>query len=314
MTHEDKKRLSAEQHYLEELLEGAGDLASTLTMRSLQLRLNELVEEQQTLETSGTDPARVTLTFRGDPVVGTHGIFAQFASNALTAFINAVSAVGASMRRGLKPDGRLPDRLHYRFLVTGVARSSFGFVLEEVPTSTQQGLGLDIPTPAAQALERTLDILDASKSEDEEAVSETIADLDSRAVNAVRLFVKRLDIGSAHGSLEADDRQIVFTSVRDVRAARAMLDRRNVSTQSETLAGIFLGALPDDRRFEFEVETLGVIKGGIDKSVDDPIRFNKKAGSPAQINVQVTRVGSASRKYVLLADPVFGDSPASTAT
>lgn len=218
------------------------------------------------------------------------------------------------MRRGLKPDGRLPDRLHYRFLVTGVARSSFGFVLEEVPTSTQQGLGLDIPTPAAQALERTLDILDASKSEDEEAVSETIADLDSRAVNAVRLFVKRLDIGSAHGSLEADDRQIVFTSVRDVRAARAMLDRRNVSTQSETLAGIFLGALPDDRRFEFEVETLGVIKGGIDKSVDDPIRFNKKAGSPAQINVQVTRVGSASRKYVLLADPVFGDSPASTAT
>lgn len=307
MRHESKKRLDAEQKYLEDLLHSAGDHSGSLSMRSLQQRLNEVTTQLEEHAVPRAEPARVTLTFRGDPVVGAYGIFAQFASNALTSFTNAVSAVGASMRRGLKPDGRLPDRLHYRFLVTGVARSSFGFVLEEVPTTSQPTLELDVPTPASEALNRTLDILDASRAVDEEAVSEAISDLDSRAVNAVRLFVKRLDIGSAHGALVSNDRQIVFSTVREVKAARAILDRNNVSTEAQVLTGTFLGALPEQRRFEFMVADVGVIRGSIDKSVDDPVRFNQHSGSRARISVKVTRVGSAPRKYVLLEEPVFVD-------
>lgn len=211
------------------------------------------------------------------------------------------------MGRGLKPDGRLPDRTLYRFLVTGVARSSFGFVLEEVPVSSQPTLDLEVQSPAAEALARTLDILDASRAVDEEAVSEAISDLDSRAVTAVRLFVKRLDIGSAHGALTSDDREIVFASVREVRAARAILDKSNVSSHTDVLSGIFLGALPDQRRFEFLVDDVGVIRGAIDKSVADPVRFNKHSGARADIQVHVTRVGSAARKYVMLNEPSFAE-------
>ena len=122
----------------------------------VQSRL-DVESELSSVAAPNREPARARLTFRGRPVVGQHGIFAEFGAKATSAFADAVAKVAAGLSGPLASMGPIPNRDESRLLITGTALGSFGFELEEMPIGDQLDFGED--TSPGKALELTQNLL-----------------------------------------------------------------------------------------------------------------------------------------------------------
>lgn len=63
---------------------------------SLAARLESVEQALAEAKPDEREPARVRLTFKGRPVIGSHGIFAEFGMKAVNGFTEAVAAMAAS--------------------------------------------------------------------------------------------------------------------------------------------------------------------------------------------------------------------------
>jgi hypothetical protein len=78
MRNTDIAQLRSELEYLKSLLGQMPD-SEVLNKKSLQYRMSQVESELKGLENIWMrEPARAIVRFKGDPVVGTHGIFAKF--------------------------------------------------------------------------------------------------------------------------------------------------------------------------------------------------------------------------------------------
>jgi len=264
-------------------------------LREIQVLLGEqaLLAEQPTRE-----PVRARLTFRGRPIVGSHGVFAEFGASAVSAFAKAVASVGASMRRPLGSRGQLPMKEDFGLLITGTATGSFGFDLEE---AAQANLEL-FPTqsPLEVAVEQTQGILRATTGNDDE-LAEALAEVDPRAVEAVRSFLGELVGNEAVCTLEFHGEVFRFSDVAQVQRCSARLEQDNIRESDDEKRGRFLGVLPNRRSFEFMVEDgEEVIVGKISGDLEDPARINEVLNQPVVAQLHARKVGSSKPRYLLL--------------
>ena len=128
------------------------------------------------------EPARVQLTFKGRPVIGSHGIFAEFGMKAVNGFAESVTAMAASLIAPLAAMGPIPNRDQHQLLSTNTAFGSFGFELEEHRTGQ---LTLGDGSAVAQALDRTQSLLRGSQGTDDE-LADSAAEANRRALDKVR--------------------------------------------------------------------------------------------------------------------------------
>jgi hypothetical protein len=82
---------------------------------------------------------KVWLTFRGEPVWGSHGIIADFGSRAVGAFSEAVTTIAAGLTDNLQDKGPIPEKQKNQLLITGIAVGSFGFEFE-LPERENEGV------------------------------------------------------------------------------------------------------------------------------------------------------------------------------
>lgn len=248
------------------------------------------------------EPAKVRLTFVGRPVVGTHGILADFGMKAVSGFSDAVAAVAASLNAPLRAMGPIPNRDQNQLLITSTALGSFGFELEELQAPQLQ---LQEPSLVEQALERTQALLQASTQADDEVLADSAAELDRRAVDKVRAFVGTLADNEALCALQFKGRVFRFESAADVQRSIERMSEANLHESVEELRGYFEGALPYKRRtFEFLVEgTQDVVVGRFGPGVEHPEEINRHLRVPCTIRVGVTRVGQGRPRYLLLESP-----------
>ena len=96
MNRQDYNYLLAEQTQLRKMLEKipVADVIDRMSIESRLQGVERLLSEFT--EVQIREPARVKLTFRGQPVVGSYGIFADFGAAAVSKFIDAVASVAAS--------------------------------------------------------------------------------------------------------------------------------------------------------------------------------------------------------------------------
>src|SRR6266481_6094037 len=95
----DQERLSAELAALEGMLtELVG--ADYLTRIGLESRRNELRENLARLQDKGETQARIALFFGGDPVVGSEGVRARFATDAVGSFQDLLTNVWGLSQEG----------------------------------------------------------------------------------------------------------------------------------------------------------------------------------------------------------------------
>lgn len=300
-------QLQAERGALERLL---ADLPPDRMIERLGLeaRKSEVEAALAAVPEPPREPVRVNLTFRGKPVVGSHGIFAEFGATALGAFSDAVAALGASQFGSLGTRGVLPGRDEFRLLVTGTALGSFGFQLEEA-TTDELSLFPD-QSPVEPAIRQAKAIMNASLGTDDD-LSEALAETDPRAIDALRKFLEALARNEATCTLEYEDDVFRFADVEQVRRSLARLGQDNIRESDERLAGEFLGVLPHRRTFEFKIAaTEEIIAGKVGPDIEDAASINQALDQTVTIHVHSRRVGEGRARFVLLGYSRAGQAPA----
>lgn len=303
------RRLQAEQKAIANMLAEIPE-DRVIDRISLEARMRSVEEELASQPPPERQPVRARLTFRGRPVVGHHGMFAEFGATAVAGFVKAVSSIGAAADQPLGARGQLPNQDDFRLLITGTALGSFGFELEE---AAQEDLTLfPAESPLESAIARTQAIMRATLESDEE-LTETLADVDPRALDALRTFLDELANAEAVCTLEFRDQVFRYADVAQLRGSAARLRQDNIHEKDLTLTGRFLGVLPEHRRFELRLAESGeVISGRIGKHIDDAARINESLGQPVNAVVHTQRVGQGTPRYTLIAYMPAEQPPASS--
>lgn len=299
MTHSDVAYLLGEKTELERMLAESPEDA-VLDRASLRSRLAVVETAIAELGVPARAPARVRLTFKGKPVIGSHGIFAEFGTKAVNGFAESVTAMAASQSAPLAAMGPIPGREQHQLLITSTALGSFGFELEEhLPVQ----LSLDEETPVARALVQTQQVLRGTQGTDDE-LAESAFEADRRAIDKVRAFLQTLADSEATCTVEYGESVVRFTDVGQVRTSVERLSQEYLREDSEELEGELQGVLPAGRVFEFKVaDTAQTIRGKVASAIPDPASLNHLLEQPVRIKVMVTRVGGGRPRYMLMAPP-----------
>ena len=293
--------LQAEQATLATLLAQL-PASSVIERQGLEFRKRKVEEVLASQHAADRQPAKLRLTFRGKPIAGSYGIFADFGAAAVTAFTDAVAAIGASRNTSIGSRGRLPNRESYRLLITDTASGSFGFKLQEAPQdhAFDEARGLEL-FHKPSAVDLTMSLLEATVDTDEK-LTEAIADTHPRALDALRAFLKQMVDHEAVCAVEFKDHVFRFADVGQVRQSQTRLCQDNLFEEELNLSGRFRGALPARREFEFlSGESGEVMSGKIDTCIKDADAINEILDRPVRIRVHARRVGSGQARYILLA-------------
>lgn len=295
MNREEHDHLLAERSTLQRII---ADIAEedVLDRSSFLSRLKNVEQRIAAIEADTRMPARARLTFRGRPVVGSHGIFAEFGMTATKAFTDAISMMAAAISGPLASSGPIPNREQNQLLITSTAVGSFGFELEE---HLDGRLLLENETALSLALAQTQGLLQGSVGSDDE-LADAATGTDPRVVAAVRAFLDNLITNEAVCTVELDGRKFSFRDVGEVRRSWERLSQDNLHEERQTYTGEFQGVLPKRRTFEFRVASSDeVITGKVGPGISDVDVLNQHLHTLARIDVLATRVGNGRPRYVL---------------
>ncbi len=298
MNRDQRAQLLAERSTLREMLDKTPQ-EDVLERGSLEARLRGVEGRLETMSAEQRPPARAKLTFRGRPVVGGYGIFAEFGATAMKAFVDAVAMLAADMAGPLAGVGRIPNRERNQLLITNTVVGSFGFELEEY---REQTLLLN-DDAVAQALAQTQALLAGTAGSDDE-LTEAAAGADPRVINAVRGFLEIMANNEAVCALDYCGHRFAFRDVAEVRRGVERLAQENVHEDVQHLTGEFQGVLPKRRVFEFKL--IGedrVIVGKVGSEIPDPDVLNRRLHQSTTIALVATRLGGGRPKYVLKTEP-----------
>lgn len=296
MNLQEYRQLQAERTTLEKFLAQLAP-SSVIERMSLEARKTKIEEALASQPAPSREPVRAKLTFRGKPIVGSHGMFAEFGAAAVNNFVGAVAAIGASQNGPLGARGTLPNRDDFRLLITGTALGSFGFELEEAPKDNTM-LFPEVSLVEA-AIEQTKAIMEATIGTDDE-LADAVSEADPRALETLRAFLKTLADQEAVCTLEFKDKPFRFADVGQVRLSEVRLSRDNIHEDHQQIEGFFQGVLPKWRTFEFRIESSQeVIRGKVGPDIPDASAINRILERITTIDVLERRVGSGRPRYVL---------------
>jgi len=305
MTRKEVKDLQSQRTTLRELIKET-PAEDVIDLGSLQSRLDEVNRRLAAAPADTRMPARVCLTFRGKPVVGSHGIFAEFGAKATQLFTDAVSKIAAGMEGPLAEKGPVPNKAQYQLLITSTAIGSFGFELEE---HREEAMLIDDGGVVGEALAATLALLEATNLDDDR-LADAAAGMEDRAITAAREFLELLGKSEAVCAVETGGKRFGFSDVAQVRRSASRLAKENLIEGFADKTGEFQGVLPKSRTFEFKLsETNEVIKGKIGPGVGDPHAINNMLHQSMTVRFAETKVGSGKPRYTLNTMPPSPTTP-----
>ncbi|MBF0136003.1 MAG: hypothetical protein H7833_11935 [Magnetococcus sp. DMHC-1] len=332
MNMDEQLFLLAERGELERMLAMTSE-EDVIDRISLQRRLELVNAELEKIPDSRRNPFCVQLTFRGKPVVGSHGIDAEFGVVAVQRFTDAVAAFTANfanqagfLGQPLTLGQPLPDRTQRRLLITGTAIGSFGFELEEPfpsqdPDPTVSATlatvmkhiqtDLDLVSPTETAVRQMCALMQASVASDDDGLADVMAEADPSAIKKLHEFIKFLADREAVCAIAFEQHAFQFRDAEEVLRSVERLSQGNLHEQEQTFSGLFMGVLPEKRDFEFRVLPADrVIRGKVGKSINNVSAINQCLHGPSRITVQAIRLGKGRPHYLLLdyaAEPQTGD-------
>ncbi|MDF3195614.1 hypothetical protein [Pseudomonas sp. 1928-m] len=272
---------------------------SVLERMGLEARL---ASAQQLL--AGRAPEQLShkaiLTFRGRPVLGSHGIAADFAGKAAGVFSDAVAAVAAGIGESLRYMGPIPDKSKNQLLITGTAIGSFGFQFE-LPKVQDHDL-FPVPSKTEDALAKIQALMRQAAQGSDDEVAELVEEIHPRAVRKVAEFLGYLQQQEAWCGLEFNNQSFRFQDMAQLKRSAARLQEDNIHETEEEYHGEFQGVLPASRTFEFKLgDQAGVLKGKVDSAIEDPDVLNRDwLHKPVRVKLNVIQVGQGRPRYTLL--------------
>lgn len=292
------QNLLSQKKALEEMIKSTPPNAA-LEMGSLRAALEEIDDKLSETSNNKQELASARLTFSGKSVIGSHGILADFGADAVSAFVEAVKALAASLRDPLGSRGIIPVKGQNPLLITNIALGSFGFELEEYKEGEQ--LLIDSESYVAQALDKTKRILKSTTTGTDDELLDSITDTDGRVIEKIKEFLKVLVDGETICAFQYKEDIFRFSDVAQVRSSFDRLATDNIIRTNEVLKGIFLGYLPQKKTFEFKIaDREDFISGKVDATVSNADEINENLNKLSQFEAVVVRVGSGKPRYTMV--------------
>lgn len=257
-TRRQREFLKAQIVQLDRLLGSIGD--HPLMSPAYRRRKEELENELSNLPVGDKEP-RTVLFFTGQPVQGSLGIDAGFASRILLSFQRMVSSEHAHIWYDtLGSRGRRGGEKESRLLLTGLPRGSFGLELSnaaDVKSSDENQL--------IETLAHVTRLIDSAGRSDEDFAIE-LGMVPDRIIKNLRDFLEIIAKGQAGLRMESGDFQC---SLNPVQASEAY-ERVSATTTQDTdieEKGVFKGLLLESRRFDFTNDAEKTISGKLDDNL-----------------------------------------------
>lgn len=254
--------LRSEITSLEGLIESAdtaGDFIGSLQLKS---RFDCLMTELQALMTPTLDDnsASVAIFFGGKPVLGSKGISAEFAGEALDKFQALISKTFARAEQGqLGSRGKVPFKANSELMVTGLARGSFGFILDEMSNQVE----ID-RSPLNLIIDQAASIIENSAATDDTKFYEVATELDPRTLMALRDLFISLDSHKATMRVVEGTRDFIIDQ-HAVSRGRLRTEATSIDETNTELDGILIGFLPEHRKFEIKLSDGQIVFGSVTK-------------------------------------------------
>ena len=288
------KRQIAESERLKKL---AGD--HPLMAPLIAQREDELREELKNLPPAGRE-ARTVLFFTGDPVYGSRGIDAHFASTVLLPFLEMVKSEYAAEKHGhVGERGPRKDEDEARLLLTGLPRGSFGLELSH-PESEDFFAGEQL----SNVLVRLTELFSSAGKSDEDFVH-ALEEVSPRVYSRLPDFFKsihdhganiRMQTGDLEFELDKDRVSDAFERVRSVHTIESEIEKD----------GVFRGATLDTWKFDFRSEDDETITGRISDQLDESqvARMLALTNQPSTARLKETKIttqgGAVRTRYELV--------------
>lgn len=258
--------LSSEITAVKELLSSAQESGDIVGEMQLEHRLKELSLKINSLKSDTIDDnsASVALFFGGQPVLGSKGIAAEFAGLALEQFQNLIAKVFASNEVGaLGERGKVPFKANSELMVTGLARGSFGFVLDEMSDQTQLE-----SSQLSQVIDKASFLLRDTAAQDEAVFEALLEELEPRTLIALKEFFSNLDSNKATIRVVEQDLDFVLDGPA-IHRAKIRTEATSIEEQTSDIEGILVGFLPEHRKFELQDKAGQLYYGSATKEAVD---------------------------------------------
>jgi hypothetical protein len=286
--------LSSEITTLNELLLSARESGDIVGEMQLEHRISELSGKLNSLkeEKLSDNSASVALFFGGRPVLGSKGIAAEFAGTVLEQFQDLISKVFANNEVGdLGERGIVPFKVNSELMVTGLARGSFGFVLDEM--SDQVHLE---SSQLSHVIDKAAIFLRDSAAQDDAVFESILEDLEPRTLIALRDLFKNLY--SSKATLRIVEKELDFTlDGPSIHRAKIRTEATSIEESTAEIEGTLVGFLPEHRKFELADKAGNIYYGSASKEAveqfakaDDNIIGNK-----CLIKVSIKKVAPLNR-------------------
>jgi chaperonin cofactor prefoldin len=274
--------LSSEITTLNELLSSARQSGDIVGEMQLEHRIGELSNKLETLkeQTLTDNSASVALFFGGQPVLGSKGIAAEFAGVALEQFQNLIAKVFANNEVGdLGGRGRVPFKANSELMVTGLARGSFGFVLDEMSEQVQLE-----SSELSHVIDKAALLLRDSAAQDDAVFEALLEELEPRTLIALRDIFSNLD--SSKATIRIVEKELDFTlDGPSIHRAKVRTEATSIEETVTEIEGVLVGFLPEHRKFELADNTGKLFYGSATKEAVE--QFAKATESVLGKNCQI---------------------------
>ncbi|HEY2343534.1 MAG TPA: hypothetical protein VGH90_10910 [Chthoniobacteraceae bacterium] len=297
-----------------------------MTQKTKSFLRNQLIEMDRLAESAANDPLmdfavrkrresleaemahapaeppkpRAVLFFAGPPVYGSRGIDAQFATEALSPFLEMVKTqYSAQKHGGVGARGPRKGEAEARLQLTGLPRGSFGLELSQ-PAAEDFVAAEQL----SQALVRLTNVI-ASAGDSDERFALSLDYVSPRVLPRLQEFFGV--IASAHACLGMESGELkVDLPAERVQVALERVGAAKTEEMIEETEGIFRGATLDSWRFDFRSIEGGIISGRIGDEVDEgavesmiPLTM-KECVATLRIIAITTSDGTNRRRFELL--------------
>lgn len=211
----------------------------------------------------GSKEARTVLFFSGEPVHGSLGIDATFASRVLEPFQNMVMADYAGRWHGtVGSRGRRSGEAQSRLLLTGLPRGSFGLELGRADND-----GLFMEGELADTLAHVTRLVEAAGRSDEDFAAE-LNEAAPRVVQNLKSFLEVIAKGKAGLRLESGDYRCEMTPAQ-ASDAFSRVAETTAREENITVTGTLKGVLLESSEFNFSSDDGSIIAGKIDDGLGE---------------------------------------------
>jgi hypothetical protein len=288
------KRQIAESERLKEL---AGD--HPLMGPLIAQREEEFRQELRDLPAGGRE-ARTVLFFTGDPVYGSKGIDAHFASTLLLPFLEMVKSEYVAEKHGhVGERGPRRDEDEARLLLTGLPRGSFGLEL-----SHPESEDLFAEEQLSNVLVKLTELFSSAGKSDEDFVH-ALEEVSPRVYARLPDFFKSIHDHGANIRMQTGDLEFALDKEHVAEAFTRVNSVHTIEDEVEK-EGVFRGATLDTWKFDFRTNDDDTITGRLSPDLDETrvanmLRLTNQPSTARLKETKITTQGGAVRtRYELI--------------